>query len=381
VSRRNWFFDIAVAGVVGLLGQLEAWWGIGASHRQGPLWAQSLLYAITALLLVARRVRPLAVLVAVAAVSVAEFALFGSPEGDGAALASLVAIYTVGRYVEARRAVLGLVLGVALWVGWAGFDPLNDDLAERLGSVVWLAPWVIAWLVGALVRMTVLYREQRRVTRAQLASRAVAEERNRIARELHDVIGHSVSVMTVQASAVRRRLTEGQAAEREALETVEAVGREALAEMRRMVGVLRHGEDTSAGEDRAPAPGLDQLDRLVGKFRSAGLPVELMVTGVAHSLPPGLDLTAYRFVQEGLTNTFRHAQNPHRAEVVIDYGPDRLRLAVRDDGRPAPDQHRGAGNGLLGLRERVAIYGGSLVAQTRPEGGFELVAMLPLESA
>ncbi|TCC54424.1 sensor histidine kinase [Kribbella pittospori] len=382
MSRRNWVFDVAVAAVVGLLGQLEAWWGIGATHRQGPLWAQSLLYAVTALLLVVRRVRPLTVLVAVVAVSAAEFALFGSPEGDGVALASLVAIYSVGRYVEARRAVLGLVLGVALWVSWAGFDPLNDDLAERFDAVVWLAPWVIAWLVGALVRMTLLYREQRRVTRAQAASRAVAEERNRIARELHDVIGHSVSVMTVQASAVRRRLTDEQVAEREALETVEAVGREALAEMRRMVGVLRHGEDTSADQEREPVPGLDQLDRLVGKFRSAGLPVELLVTGEARSLAPGLDLTAYRLVQEGLTNTFRHAQNPHRAEVMIDYGLDRLQLAVRDDGqpsRPAQAQHREAGNGLLGLRERVAIYGGSLVAQTRPEGGFELVAMLPLE--
>lgn len=382
VSRRSRVFDIAVAVVVGLLGQLEAWWGIGATHRQGPLWAQSLMYAVTAVLLVARRVRPLTVLVAVVAVCVLEFAVFGSPEGYGVALAPLVAIYSAGRYLEARRAVLGLALGVAMWVAWAGFDPLNDDLNERLGAIVWLAPWVIAWLVGALVRTTVLYREQRRVTRAQFASRAVAEERNRIARELHDVIGHSVSVMTVQTSAVRRRLTDQQVAEREALETVEAVGREALAEMRRMVSVLRHDGDASAGQEREPPPGLDQLDRLVGKFRSAGLLVELTVTGVARSLAPGLDLTAYRLVQEGLTNTFRHAENPHRAEVIIDYGADRLRLAVRDDGQPPrPGRPRESGNGLVGLRERVAIYGGSLAARARPEGGFELVASLPIEPA
>jgi signal transduction histidine kinase len=382
VSRRNWAFDIAVAVAVGLLGQLEAWWGIGATHRQGPLWAQSLLYALTALLLIGRRVHPLAVLVAIVAVYAAEFAVFGSPEGYGVGLAPLIAIYSAGRYLEPRRAAFGLALGVALWVSWAAFDPMNHDLTDRLDAIVWLAPWAIAWLVGALVRTTVLYREQRRVTREQFTSRAVAEERNRIARELHDVLGHSVSVMTVQASAVRRRLTEEQTAERQALETVEAVGREALAEMRRMVGVLRRDGDASTGQEREPPLGLDQLDRLVGKFRSAGLPVDLTVTGPARSLAPGLDLTAYRLVQEGLTNTFRHARNPHRAEVVIDYGPDRLQLAVRDDGQPSRQGHTQPtkpSNGLLGMRERVAIYGGSLAAQTRPEGGFELVATLPLD--
>jgi signal transduction histidine kinase len=208
----------------------------------------------------------------------------------------------------------------------------------------------------------------------------VAEERNRIARELHDVIGHSVSVMTVQASAVRRRLTPDQAAERQALETVEAVGREALAEMRRMVGVLRQSGDETQLE---PPPGLDQLDRLADKFRTAGLPVELEVNGAVQELAPGLDLTAYRLVQEGLTNTLRHARNPRSAAVVIDYGAERIQLAVRDDGQPpAGGGHQSPepGSGLLGMRERVAVYGGSLVAQVRPEGGFELVATLPLES-
>jgi signal transduction histidine kinase len=380
VSRRKWAFDITLAVVVCALGQLEAWWGVGATHRQGPLWAQSVLYAVAALLLVLRRVRPLAVLATMVAVYVVEFAIFGSPEGYGVALAPLIAIYTVGRYVEPRRSWLGLALGLVLWSGWTAFDPLNHSTADRLATIVWLAPWVIGWLVGALVRTTLLYREQRRVSREQVASRAVAEERNRIARELHDVIGHSVSVMTVQASAVRRRLTAEQVAEREALESVEAVGREALAEMRRMVGVLRQDGDGSAGQDREPPPGLSQLDGLVGKFRTAGLPIELIVTGSVRNLAPGLDLTAYRVVQEGLTNTFRHARSPRRAEVEIEYGLDQLRLAVRDDGPPAgPAQPAMPSNGLLGMRERVAVYGGSLVARTRPEGGFELVATLPIE--
>jgi signal transduction histidine kinase len=177
---------------------------------------------------------------------------------------------------------------------------------------------------------------------------------------------------------VRRRLTPDQSAERQALETVETVGREALAEMRRMVGVLRQSGD---GTELEPTPGLEQVDHLAEKFRTAGLPVVLSVTGETRDLAPGLDLTAYRLVQEGLTNTLRHARNPGHAEVAIDYGEDRIELAVRDDGdhpvgsTPTTE----AGNGLLGMRERVAVYGGSLVARVRPEGGFELVATLPLD--
>jgi signal transduction histidine kinase len=378
VSRRNWAFDIVLAAVVGVLGQLEVWWGIGSTHRQGPLWVQSLLYAVTAPLLVVRRVRPLACLTAMVVVSVVEFVAVGSPEGFGVSVALLIATYTVGNRLEWRRSWVGLVLGVVVWVAWAAFDPMNTTFAERFSALVWLAPSLIAWLLGALVRVTRLNAEQRRVNREQRAFQAVAEERNRIARELHDVIGHSVSVMTVQASAVRRRLTPDQAVERQALETVEAVGREALAEMRRMVGVLRESGDSAELE---PTPGLDQVDQLAEKFRTAGLPVALSVTGVARDLAPGLDLTAYRLVQEGLTNTLRHAQNPGRAEVAIDYGEDRIELAVRDDGQyPVGSAATAeAGNGLLGMRERVAVYGGSLVARARPEGGFEMVATLPLD--
>jgi signal transduction histidine kinase len=244
-------------------------------------------------------------------------------------------------------------------------------------SVVWLAPWVIAWLVGALVRATASATDQRRLAREQRASRAVAEERNRIARELHDVIGHSVSVMTVQASAVRRRLLPEQVTEREALQTVEAVGREALTEMRRMVGVLRQDGDRI---ERQPAPGLDQLDRLVEKFRAAGLHVRLRVTGEVRPLAPGLDLTAYRLVQEGLTNTLRHAMSPQEAEVVIEYSDVTLELAVRDDGQSLGARPE-AGHGLLGLSERVSVYGGRLEAGPRGEGGFELVATLPIEQS
>jgi signal transduction histidine kinase len=209
--------------------------------------------------------------------------------------------------------------------------------------------------------------------REERALTAVAEERNRIARELHDVIGHSVSVMTVQASAVRRLMRADQAKERAALETVEATGRQALTEMRRMVGVLRSG---SEAPDLAPPPTLEQLDRLVENFRRAGLDVVLEHEGRSVPLPPGLDLTAYRLVQEALTNTLKHAQAT-RAVIRVRYGGDRLQVSVRDDGR-GPVGAAEPGTGLLGMRERVAVYGGTLSAQGVDGGGFELRAELPL---
>ena len=381
MSRRNWAFDILLAVTVGVLGQLEAWWGIGSTHRQGPLWVQSLLYAVTALLLVGRRVRPLACLTAIAVVSIVEFIAVGSPEGFALGVPPLIATYTVGNRLEWRRSWIGLLVGgVVIWVAWVVFDPMNPDVVERWGSLVWATPVIAAWLAGALVRVSRLNAQQRRINREQREAQAVAEERTRIARELHDVIGHSVSVMTVQASAARRRLNPEQVVERQALETVEATGREALAEMRRMVGVLRRSDIDNGLE---PPPGLDQVDRLVEKFRTTGLPVTVSVIGDARELAPGLELTAYRLVQEELTNTLRHARNPQRAEVTIAYGADRVELTVRDDGEaPGPSALPAeVGSGLLGMRERVALYRGSLTSRARPEGGFELVATLPIEPA
>ncbi|HET7799044.1 MAG TPA: histidine kinase [Humibacillus xanthopallidus] len=381
MTRRNRVFDITLAVVVGVLGQLEVWSGFASTRHQGPPWAQAGLYAATAVLLAFRRVNPLACQVAILAVSLVEFAAFGSPEGLGVLLPMMIAAYTTGRWLAPRQAWWGLVVAAAFWLAWSSLDPVNSPVTtqERLLTLFWLSPSLIAWLVGALVRLSALTNEQRRVNREQRASQAVAQERTRIARELHDVIGHSVSVMTVQASAVRRRLTEDQTAERRALETIEVVGREALAEMRRMVGVLRQSGEQAELE---PSPGLEQLDRLATKFRTAGLPVELRVTGAVQALPPGLDLTAYRLVQEGLTNTLRHANHPHGAEVLIDYGPREIQLAVRDDGQDASLAERGeVGIGLVGMRERVAVYGGSLVARVRPEGGFEMIATLPLDAS
>jgi signal transduction histidine kinase len=330
VTRRNVLFDVLVAGAVLVVGQLEVWTSAGSTHHQGPHWVQALAYAVGALLLLARRVYPLGVLAGLVAVYVVEFAVVGSPEGFGVAVPPMVAAYSVARWEQRRPAWWGLVLLLVLGLAWIAFDPVPATAAERFRQAVWWSPWVIAWLVGALVRSRVVNAEQRRLRREAIATQAVTEERNRIARELHDVIGHSVSIMTVQASAVRRRLSDDQVSEREALETVETTGRQALAEMRRMVGVLRQSGEAA---DRAPAPGLTELPRLVEQFRSAGLPVEVAVTGRAQALAPGLDLTAYRLVQEALTNSLRHAVAPTRAEVSIGYDVEHLELAIRDDGQ------------------------------------------------
>jgi signal transduction histidine kinase len=185
-----------------------------------------------------------------------------------------------------------------------------------------------------------------------------------------------VSVMTVQASAVRRLLSPGQERELEALTAVERTGREALAEMRRMVGVLRHPDEAPA---LAPHPGLEQLGRLIERVREAGLPVQLRVEGEAAQLPAGLDLTAYRLVQEGLTNALKHAR-AQRAEVLLRYEPNAVEIVVTDDGcgdTSATD----SGHGLIGMRERVSVYGGQLWAGPIEQGGFQLRARLPLIKA
>lgn len=293
-------------------------------------------------------------------------------------LAGMAASFLLGSIPdEARsRAGLLLVLGGAATVVYNAPD-------NAAGNYVFLpALFAMAWLAGlaiqqrntrteaAELRATRLVRDREEAMRA-----AIAEERTRIARELHDVLGHSVSVMTIQASAVRRMLTAGQEKEREALLAVEQTGREALAEMRRVVGILRVGED---GPELEPPPGLGQVPKLVSQARDLGLDVELHVEGEPVPLPPGIGLTAYRLIQEGLTNARKHSDADH-TEVRLRYEADALEVEVCDDGRGAAALDEG-GLGLVGMRERVSIYGGEFEAGPRAEGGYRLRARLPVRS-
>jgi signal transduction histidine kinase len=252
-----------------------------------------------------------------------------------------------------------------------------------LGVDDFLLPTVMfggAWFAGRLVQKRQLY-AQVFAERARVLERerdanarvAAAEERVRIARELHDVVGHSVSVMVVQAGAERLALGEERPATREALLAIERTGREALAEMSRLLGVLRkEGE----GLALAPRPSLARVDALVQTVRDAGVPVELRVEGEAGRLPPGVDVSAYRVVQEALTNVVKHA-GPARASVVVRYGDRVVEVEVTDDGSE-PGNGKIAGYGLAGMRERVELHGGTLEAGSRSEGGFSVKARLPL---
>ncbi len=236
---------------------------------------------------------------------------------------------------------------------------------------------VVAIVVMVLVRR-VLGDRERRVRLAErerdLAAReAVVEERARIARELHDAIAHNVSMMVVQAGAERRVLDVESGTTREVLETIERIGRGALTEMRRLLGMLRNG----SVDDLAPQPTLDDLPRLVAQVREAGLPVELEVEGERRQLPVGIELSAYRIVQEALTNALKHAGEA-RASVHVRYAPDSLELEIVDDGAGASARVPSGGHGLLGMRERVALYGGRLDAGRRPSGGFAVRVLLPI---
>jgi signal transduction histidine kinase len=289
----------------------------------------------------------------------------------------VVAFYSLGAWVDFRRslaraaAALAFVWGLIAWQ-----EP-------RLDNFVFVTLFYAgSWLVGVFVRRPRQRAQELEQSTAELeaahrqaAQRTVEEERARIARELHDVVAHSVSVMVIQAGAVRRRLGEAQAREREALQGVERAGREALDEMRLMTGILRGSYEPAA---LAPQPGMDDLERLVDQVRSAGLAVDLRMTG-EHSVPPGLALTVYRVVQEALTNVLKHA-GPARAEVVISVGPRSVDLEVHDDGSGAHGGNgRGTGQGLIGMRERVAVYGGTFAAQPGDRGGFTVRAYLPFQ--
>ena len=377
LARRYWFDAVvlAMAGI-GVTGAV-----LGRGHEigpEGPLWFDVLAMLAIVLPLLARRRfpfgAPAAVGIAAALISFVDKTVV--PFDGVTFLVGCAALFLVGLLRDRAQAVAGFAVAEGVLAVVVHNDPRSGVGNFVVASIIFAIVWTIAFGVG---RKSVEADEAReRAFRAERereerARSAVAEERARIARELHDVVGHSVSVMTVQASGVRRLLRPDQEREREALLVVERTGREALAEMRRMVGVLRRPEEAPA---LAPQPSLDHVSRLVEQAREAGLPVELRIEGEAMQLPAGVDLTAYRLVQEGLTNVVKHAQAT-RAEVLVTYGESYLEVTVRDDGSGVGNGD-GGGHGLVGMRERVSVYGGELDAGPQPGGGYRLRAKLPL---
>jgi signal transduction histidine kinase len=377
LARRYWFDVLILAALGGGLTGVVVDQG-KTDGPQGPLWFDVLaVVAFTTPLFARRRFpmgAPLAAGIAIGAASFVDNKLV--PSNFVTFLIGLGVVVLFGMRPARSQGFAGLafVIGVAAVVD-------HNDPKGTVDDFIWnVIVFTIAWIVGLALggkfreadeaKERAARAEREREERARLA---VADERARIARELHDVVGHSVSVMTVQASAVRRLLEPDQEKEREALQVVEQTGREALAEMRRMVGVLRRPEEAPA---LAPQPSLEQLERLVEHAREAGLPVELRIEGEPVQLPAGVDLTAYRLVQEGLTNTLKHAR-AKRAEVVVRFDDGHVELTVSDDGRGGGGGDSG-GHGLVGMRERVSVYGGELEAGPRPEGGYRLRARLPI---
>ncbi|HWW53593.1 MAG TPA: sensor histidine kinase [Acidimicrobiales bacterium] len=246
-----------------------------------------------------------------------------------------------------------------------------------------LVPFTVAWIIAETVRNRRAYTAALRERadrlereRASEAREAVVAERARIARELHDVVAHSMSVMVVQAGAARRVLDRDAGQAKEALQSIEETGRQALDEMRRLLGVLRQDDEPAAA--RFPQPTVQELDLLLEHVREAGLEVSLTIEGDARPLPSGVDLSVFRIVQEALTNTLKHA-GAAEAEVVLRWGEFEVQAEVSDNGRgPAAEEDVPAGHGLVGMRERVALYGGDLQVGHRPGGGFRVRATFPL---
>ncbi|CAM5669232.1 hypothetical protein SAVIM338S_06982 [Streptomyces avidinii] len=330
-----------------------------------------LLVALAAVPLLARRSHPVTAFAAVLLLDVAAAVTVPLPSHFGAVV--VIALYSVARARPGRvtaAAAVGTVTLMLLSQNIGRVPPWQEAVGPPLSTLI---------VIGAALAVN---RWQREVAanRSLLADRAVADERRRIARELHDIVAHHITTMQLMAGGARANLAEPEVV-RDALVTLEASGRLALREMRQLLDVLRAGDEPETAPS-PPQPGADDLDRLVAESRLAGLPTELSVSGRRRPLPPTVGLTVFRIAQEALTNARKYA-GPAHACVRLTYHRERITIEVRDDGGGAPPQEGAptvgpAGYGLVGMRERVALHGGTLTAGPRAEGGFAVLAELPL---
>jgi signal transduction histidine kinase len=363
--------DAVLAVVLAVLVLSEVFTSGG--YLTGSKWVYVPVALLMTIPLAWRRRAPLAVVaIVMGAFAAQSLILDPTPTPDIELVPALIAVYSVAAHAEGWASYAGGAFGIAAGLIWLGVDDF-------------LLPTVIfggAWIAGRLVQKRQLYAqafaERARVLELEREVNvrvAAAEERVRLARELHDSVGHSVSVMVVQAGAERLALGDERPTTREALLAIERTGREALAEMSRLLGLLRNGDE---GLALAPRPSLAQVDSLVETVRDTGLPVDLQVEGAKAALPPAVDVSAYRIVQEALTNVVKHA-GPARASVLVRYGEGLIEVEVTDDGRAAANGD-GLGYGLAGMRERVELHGGQFEAGARAGGGFRVRATLPVET-
>jgi signal transduction histidine kinase len=342
-------------------------------------WPMQIVFALgTTVPLVWRRRAPLAVMAVVfASVAVSDMAYDIADNASSPFAGLLIATYASGAYTNRRdRWIAAAIIGVAvLAMAIANGEDVVGDILFIGGILyaVWGAATIVRSrqeLAGALAARTVELEHERE----ENARLAVAEERARIARELHDVVAHNLSIMVLQAGAERRAIGDERPQTTEALSAIEDTGRTAMAEMRRLLGMLRRSDDELA---LAPQPSLRYLDDLVSQVRDAGLPVDLHIEGEPRAVAPGVDLSAYRIIQEALTNALKHA-GPARARVTVRYGDNELDIEITDDGSGAATPAPAGGHGLVGMRERVALFGGDLAAGRRLSGGYVVRAKLPL---
>ncbi|QEU97904.1 sensor histidine kinase [Streptomyces kanamyceticus] len=402
-TRRAWQFDVLVALVLGIA---TVYYGIDNAGNivrreiapgvevvvprpsgPGGLAFMVTLAVIASGALALRRRYPLAVLCVVTAATLA------TPHSVMRLTfyAFVIAVYSAAVYSPSRVVTLAALPVAVVLVGTSG-NSVTPIVPNEYIALLILVPMAVAavglrtWKLRTdegRTRLSALEREQAEALRG-----AVEHERARIARELHDVVTHNVSVMIIQAGAARKIMESSPGQASEALLAVEAGGRAAMTELRHVMGLLTMADEGPAADDGAdpadaavdltPQPGLDQLESLVGRVRDAGLRVGLTVTGSPRPLPPGLELAAYRVVQEALTNTVKHAVGASAA-VTVDYGPELLRVEVIDTGGP-PGAGTGGGRGLIGLRERLAVHDGTLHSGRRLTGGYRVEARIPLET-
>jgi signal transduction histidine kinase len=360
------------------LGHVWLGWIPDEGHQRGPDGLNTAVVLLATLPLAWRRRAPLAAYAVIVGTFSVSFGLLGAMGSFFAGLVpALIGAYSVARYADVRQVLAGIALTLAAWLLLVATSEEFRNADEILfDAIVWPSTWLAGWTIRVgEERARDLGRRAERLERdrEERARAAVIDERARIARELHDVVAHGVSLMVVQAGAARSLLNaDGDPRVLDHLRSLEASGRESLSEMRRLLTVLRDDDELAL----EPLPGMDQLDALVSATREAGVDVTVQIDGRPAPLTPGIDLTAYRIVQEALTNTVKHA-GPAHAQLSVRYGPDALELEIVDDGR-ANGHGDGTGHGLVGMRERTALYGGRLEAGPRADGGYAVRVRLPI---